>query len=55
MSLRTELLRLRRDNRLIVALILSVLVVWSVVSVIEQRTRSSGDTITRGVSSVLSY
>ncbi|HEV8119026.1 MAG TPA: ATP-binding protein [Thermoanaerobaculia bacterium] len=57
MSLRTELLRLRRDNRLIVGLILAVLVVWSLVSVLEQRTRDlETDTITRGVLLfVLSY
>jgi PAS domain S-box-containing protein len=56
-SLRTELLRLRRDNRLIVGLILAVLVVWSLVSVLEQRTRDlETDTITRGVLLfVLSY
>src|SRR5262249_4248268 len=57
MSLRTELLRLRRDNRLIVGLILAVLVVWSVVSVLEQRTQElEPDTITRGILLfVLSY
>ena len=57
MSLRTELLRLRRDNRLIVGLVLAVLVVWSLVSVLEQRTKElEPATITRGILLfVLSY
>ena len=57
MSLRTELLRLRRDNRLIAGLVLAVLVVWSVVSVLEQRANEMEPaTITRGVLLfVLSY
>ena len=57
MSLRTELLRLRRDNRLIVGLVLAVLVVWSLVSVLEQRTQElEPATITRGILLfVLSY
>ncbi len=37
MKLLTELQHRRKDNRLIVGLTLSVLVVWSVVSVLEQR------------------
>jgi two-component system, NtrC family, nitrogen regulation sensor histidine kinase NtrY len=56
-SLRAELLRLRRDNRLIVGLILAVLVVWSLVSVLEQRANEMEPaTITRGILLfVLSY
>jgi two-component system nitrogen regulation sensor histidine kinase NtrY len=57
MTLRSELLRLRRDNRLIVGLLLAVLVVWSAVSVLEQRaSEMEPATITRGLLLfVLSY
>ncbi len=57
MKLLTELQRRRKDNRLIVGLILSVLVVWSVVSVLEQRaSEMEPATITRGLLLfVLSY
>jgi len=37
MRLLTELQRRRKDNRLIIGLVLAVLVVWSVVSVLEHR------------------
>ena len=57
MRLLTELQRRRKDNRLIVGLILSVLVVWSVVAVLEQRaSEMEPATITRGLLLfVLSY
>ena len=57
MRLLTGLQRRRKDNRLIVALILAVLVVWSVVSVLEQQANEmEPETIARGVLLfVLSY
>ena len=57
MKLRSDLARLRRDNRLIVGLLLAVLVVWSIVSVLEQRaSEMEPATITRGLLLfVLSY
>ena len=57
MRLLTELQRRRKDNRLIVGLVLAVLVVWSVVSVLEQRASEREPvTITRGLLLfVLSY
>jgi nitrogen fixation/metabolism regulation signal transduction histidine kinase len=57
MRLVTELRRRRKDNRLIVGLVLAVLVVWSVVSVLENRAREMEPvTITRGLLLfVLSY
>jgi two-component system nitrogen regulation sensor histidine kinase NtrY len=53
----SELQRRRKDNRLIVGLTLAVLVVWSVVSVLEQRANElEPETITRGLLLfVLSY
>jgi nitrogen fixation/metabolism regulation signal transduction histidine kinase len=53
----SELLRRRKDNRLIVGLVLAVLVVWAAVSVLEQRAAEMDPaTITRGlVIFVLSY
>ncbi len=55
MSLLSELQRRRKDNRLIVGLILAVLVVWAAVSVLEQRADEPA-AITRGVLLfVLSY
>jgi two-component system nitrogen regulation sensor histidine kinase NtrY len=55
MSLLAELQRRRKDNRLIVALILAVLVVWSIVSVLQRRADEPA-TVTRGVLLfVLSY
>jgi PAS domain S-box-containing protein len=52
-----EFLRRRKDNRLIVGLVLAVLVVWAAVSVLEQRAAEMEPaTITRGVLLfVLSY
>ncbi len=57
MRLLTELQRRRKDNRLIVGLVLAVLVVWSVVSVLEHRANAMEPvTITRGLLLfVLSY
>ena len=57
MRLLTELQRRRRDNRLILGLVLAVLVVWSVVSVLEDRASEMDPvTITRGLLLfVLSY
>ena len=57
MRLLTELQRRRKDNRLIVGLVFAVLVVWSVVSVLDQRaTAMEPVTITRGLLLfVLSY
>ena len=57
MRLRADLAKLRRDNRLIVGLVLAVLVVWSVVAVLEQRAEEMDPaTITRGLLLfVLSY
>ncbi|MGH9369223.1 MAG: ATP-binding protein [Thermoanaerobaculia bacterium] len=57
MKISTELLRRRKDNRLIVGLVLAVLVVWSAVSVLEQRAAEMEPaTITRGLLLfVLSY
>jgi nitrogen fixation/metabolism regulation signal transduction histidine kinase len=56
-SLVGELHRHRRENRLVVALALAVLVVWSAVSVLRQRAEElEPDTITRGLLLfVLSY
>jgi two-component system, NtrC family, nitrogen regulation sensor histidine kinase NtrY len=53
----TEFLRRRKDNRLIVGLVLAVLVVWAAVSVLEQRAAEMEPaTITRGLLLfVLSY
>jgi PAS domain S-box-containing protein len=53
----TEFLRRRKDNRLIVGLALAVLVVWTAVSVLEQRAAElEPSTITRGLLLfVLSY
>jgi len=53
----TEFLRRRKDNRLIVGLVLAVLVVWAAVSVLEQRAAEmEPGTITRGLLLfVLSY
>jgi PAS domain S-box-containing protein len=53
----TEFLRRRKDNRLIVGLVLAVLVVWAAVSVLEQRAAElEPSTITRGLLLfVLSY
>ena len=49
---RPELPRHRRENRLVVALALAVLVVWSAVSVLRQRAEElEPDTITRDFSS----
>jgi nitrogen fixation/metabolism regulation signal transduction histidine kinase len=57
MRLLTELQRRRKDNRLIIGLVLAVLVVWSVVSVLEHRANEMEPvTITRGLLLfVLSY
>src|SRR4029077_17489751 len=57
MSLLTELQLRRKDNRLIIGLVLAVLVVWSVVSVLEHRANEvEPSTITRGLLLfVLSY
>ena len=55
MSLLSELQRRRKDNRFIVALVLAVLVVWSVVAVLQRRA-DEPETVTRGVLLfVLSY
>ncbi|MEO8432495.1 MAG: ATP-binding protein [Acidobacteriota bacterium] len=55
MSLLSELQRRRKDNRLIVGLVLAVLVVWAAVSVLQQRADEPA-TITRGLLLfVLSY
>ena len=55
MSLLSEIQRRRKDNRFIVALVLAVLVVWSVVSVLQRRA-DEPETVTRGVLLfVLSY
>ncbi len=55
MSLLSELQRRRKDNKLIVGLVLSVLVVWTAVSVLQQRADEPG-TVTRGLLLfVLSY
>jgi PAS domain S-box-containing protein len=53
----SEILRRRKDNRLIVGLVLTVLVVWAAVSVLEQRAAELDPaTITRGLLLfVLSY
>jgi two-component system, NtrC family, nitrogen regulation sensor histidine kinase NtrY len=53
----TEFLRRRKDNRLIIGLVLAVLVVWAAVSVLEQRAAEMEPaTITRGLLLfVLSY
>ncbi len=57
MTLRSELARHRRENRLLIALGLAVLVVWSAVSVLRQRAEEMEPaTITRGLLLfVLSY
>jgi two-component system nitrogen regulation sensor histidine kinase NtrY len=57
MRLLTELQSRRKDNRLIIGLVLAVLVVWSVVSVLEHRANEMEPvTITRGLLLfVLSY
>src|SRR5262245_55488948 len=57
MKLASEILRRRKDNRLIVGLVLAVLVVWAGVSVLEQRAAEMDPaTITRGLLLfVLSY
>ena len=57
MKIASEILRRRKDNRLIVGLVLSVLVVWAAVSVLEQRAAELDPaTITRGLLLfVLSY
>ena len=57
MRILSELQRRRKDNRLIVGLTLAVLVVWSAVSVLEQRANEmEPETITRGLLLfVLSY
>jgi two-component system nitrogen regulation sensor histidine kinase NtrY len=57
MKIASEILRRRKDNRLIVGLVLAVLVVWAAVSVLEQRAAEMDPaTITRGlVVFVLSY
>jgi len=57
MKLRADFARLRRDNRLIVGLLLAVLVVWSAVSALEQRANAIDPaTITGGLLLfVLSY
>ena len=57
MKIATEFLRRRKDNRLIVGLVLAVLVVWAAVSVLEQRAAEMEPaTITRGLLLfVLSY
>jgi len=57
MRLLTELQRRRKDNRLIIGLVLAVLVVWSLVSVLEHRANEMEPvTITRGLLLfVLSY
>ncbi len=57
MKIATEFLRRRKDNRLIVGLVLTVLVVWAAVSVLEQRAAEMEPaTITRGLLLfVLSY
>jgi len=55
MSLITEIQRRRKDNRLIVGLVLAVLFVWAAVSVLERRADDPA-TITRGlILFVLSY
>lgn len=55
MSLLSEIQRRRKDNRFIVALVLAVLVVWSVVSVLQRRA-DEPETVTRGILLfVLSY
>ena len=55
MRLLTEIQRRRKDNRLIVALVLLVLLVWAAVSVLERRADDPA-TITRGlILFVLSY
>ena len=55
MSLLSELQRRRKDNRLILGLVLAVLVVWAAVSVVQQRADEPA-TITRGLLLfVLSY
>src|SRR5262245_3556271 len=57
MKLASEILRRRKDNRLIVGLVLAVLVVWAGVAVLEQRAAEMDPaTITRGLALfVLSY
>src|SRR5262245_33309127 len=57
MKLASEILRRRKDNRLIVGLVLAVLVVWAGVAVLEQRAAEMDPaTITRGLLLfVLSY
>ena len=57
MRILSELQRRRKDNRLIIGLTLAVLVVWAVVSVLEQRANEmEPETITRGLLLfVLSY
>ncbi len=57
MSILTELQKRRKDNRLIVGLVLAVLVAWGAVSVLEQRAAEmETETITRGLLLfVLSY
>ncbi len=57
MKIATEFLRRRKDNRLIVGLVLGVLVVWTAVSVLEQHAvEREPATITRGLLLfVLSY
>ncbi len=55
MSLLSELQRLRKDNKLIVGLVLAVLVVWTSVSVLQQRADEPA-AVTRGLLLfVLSY
>ena len=49
MRIRDEFQRLRKDNRLVIGLALSVLIVWSAVSVLEQRApEMEPATMTRG-------
>ncbi|HEY7575268.1 MAG TPA: hypothetical protein VIB08_08905, partial [Thermoanaerobaculia bacterium] len=57
MKIASEILRRRKDNRLIVGLVLAVLVVWAGVSALEQRAAEMDPaTITRGLALfVLSY
>ena len=57
MKIATEFQRRRKDNRLIVGLVLAVLVIWAAVSVVEQRAAElEPSTITRGLLLfVLSY
>jgi hypothetical protein len=50
LKIASEILRRRKDNRLIVGLVLAVLVVWAGVSALEQRAAEMDPaTITRGL------